>query len=49
LAAYLPDATGTCLGYGLMVLTIDPTGIAEITGFPNSEIFGWFGLPDVTR
>ncbi len=49
LAAYLPDATGTCLGYGLMVLTIDPAGITEITGFPNSDIFDWFALPSVTR
>ncbi|WP_083597732.1 RNA polymerase subunit sigma-70 [Actinomadura madurae] len=45
LAAYLPDATGTCLGYGIMVLTIHPAGIAEITGFPNADIFGWFALP----
>ncbi|TMR02167.1 sigma-70 family RNA polymerase sigma factor [Actinomadura soli] len=49
LAAYLPDVTGTCLGYGIMVLTIGPAGIAEITGFPNAEIFAWFGLPRTVR
>ncbi|MGP3918401.1 RNA polymerase subunit sigma-70 [Nonomuraea sp. 10N515B] len=45
LAAYLPDATDTCQGYGIMVLTTTPAGIAEITGFPDQALFEWFGLP----
>ncbi|WP_327585234.1 hypothetical protein OHA25_57735 [Nonomuraea sp. NBC_00507] len=45
LAAYLPDATDTCQGYGIMVLTTTPAGIAEITGFPDQALFAWFGLP----
>lgn len=48
LAAYLPDTSGTCLGYGIMVLTIRPEGIAEITGFPSADMFSWFALPTVT-
>ncbi|GIH97533.1 RNA polymerase subunit sigma-70 [Planobispora siamensis] len=45
LAAYLPDETGRCRGYGLMVLTITPAGVAEITGFPDARLLGWFSLP----
>jgi RNA polymerase sigma-70 factor, ECF subfamily len=48
LAAYLPAATNTCLGYGIMVLTItttEPAGVAEIVGFPNLDLFDWFALP----
>jgi DNA-directed RNA polymerase specialized sigma24 family protein len=44
LAAYLPDETGLCRGYGVMVLTITSTGVAEITGFPDPDVFGWFNL-----
>jgi RNA polymerase sigma-70 factor (TIGR02960 family) len=47
LAAYLPSATDTCLGYGIMVLTVDRDGIAEITGFPDPGLFDRFGLPPV--
>ncbi|WP_246238588.1 RNA polymerase subunit sigma-70 [Acrocarpospora corrugata] len=46
LAAYLPEPTGLCRGYGIMVLTITPTGIAEITGFPSPDLFDRFGLPE---
>ncbi|GAA0707262.1 RNA polymerase subunit sigma-70 [Dactylosporangium roseum] len=46
LAAYLPDSTGTCCGYGIMVLTVDPGGaIAQITAFPLPGVFAAFGLP----
>ncbi|UWZ49902.1 RNA polymerase subunit sigma-70 [Dactylosporangium matsuzakiense] len=46
LAAYLPDDTGTCRGYGIMTLTVDPDGaITQITGFPLPEVFAAFGLP----
>jgi RNA polymerase sigma-70 factor (TIGR02960 family) len=31
--------------YGLMVLTIEGDRIAAITGFPDTSVFGWFGLP----
>jgi hypothetical protein len=44
LAAYLPDATGLCRGYGVMVLTVTSTSVAEITGFPDPDVFGWFNL-----
>jgi RNA polymerase sigma-70 factor, ECF subfamily len=45
LAAYLPDSTGECRGYGIMVLTISGDQIAAITGFPDPELFAAFGLP----
>lgn len=45
LAAYLPDSTGTCRGYGIMVLSLTSHGVAEIAGFPDPELFYWFGLP----
>ncbi|MGW3349770.1 RNA polymerase subunit sigma-70 [Nonomuraea rubra] len=45
LAAYLPDSTGTCRGYGIMVLSMTPQGVAEIAGFPDAALFRWFGLP----
>jgi RNA polymerase sigma-70 factor (ECF subfamily) len=45
LAAYLPDAGGTCRGYGLMVLTLAGGRIATITGFPDPALFPLFDLP----
>lgn len=45
LAAYLPDHTGTCGGYGIMVLTLAGAQIETITGFPSPELFDAFGLP----
>jgi RNA polymerase sigma-70 factor, ECF subfamily len=45
LAAYLPDQTGECRGYGIMVLTVETDGIAAITGFPDPQLFEAFGLP----
>ena len=45
LAAYLPDQTGECRGYGIMVLTVEADGIAAITGFPDPTLFEAFGLP----
>jgi RNA polymerase sigma-70 factor (ECF subfamily) len=45
LAAYLPDDTGDCRGYGIMVVELDGAGVAAITGFPDPELFPAFGLP----
>lgn len=45
LAAYLPDKSARCHGYGIMVFTITREGIATITGFPSPGLFGRFGLP----
>ena len=49
LAAYLPDTSGKCRGYGIMVLTvtadIDGDRVATITGFPDPELFPAFGPP----
>jgi RNA polymerase sigma-70 factor (ECF subfamily) len=53
LAAYLPDTSGECRGYGIMVLTvttetdgdIDGGRVATITGFPDPDLFPAFGLP----
>ncbi|NRQ31897.1 RNA polymerase subunit sigma-70 [Nonomuraea sp. NN258] len=45
LAAYLPDQAGACRGYGIMVLSLAQDGVAEIVGFPDPGLFGWFGLP----
>ncbi|GAA4567221.1 RNA polymerase subunit sigma-70 [Planotetraspora kaengkrachanensis] len=45
LAAYLPDRTGVCLGYGIMVMSLTCQGVAEIVGFPDSGLFRWFDLP----
>lgn len=44
LAAYLPDKTARCRGYGIMVFTITSNGIATITGFPSPGLFERFGL-----
>jgi RNA polymerase sigma-70 factor (ECF subfamily) len=45
LAAYLPDESARCQGYGIMVFTITRDGIATITGFPSPDLFARFGLP----
>ena len=45
LAAYLPDKSARCRGYGIMVFTITSEGIAVITGFPSPDLFERFGLP----
>lgn len=45
LAAYLPDKSARCHGYGIMVFTITGGGIATITGFPSPDLFARFGLP----
>jgi RNA polymerase sigma-70 factor (ECF subfamily) len=45
LAAYLPDKSARCHGYGIMVFTTTPEGIATITGFPSPGLFSRFGLP----
>jgi RNA polymerase sigma-70 factor, ECF subfamily len=45
LAAYLPDKSARCHGYGIMVFTITRDGIATITGFPSPDLFERFGLP----
>ena len=45
LAAYLPDKSARCRGYGIMVFTITSEGIAAITGFPSPDLFERFGLP----
>ena len=39
LAAYLPDKTTRCHGYGIMVFTIERDGIATITGRPSLAAF----------
>ncbi|MEN3358474.1 MAG: polymerase sigma-70 factor, subfamily [Mycobacteriales bacterium] len=45
LAAYLPDDSGDCRGYGIMVLTIAGDAVATITGFPDPDLFDAFDLP----
>jgi RNA polymerase sigma-70 factor, ECF subfamily len=45
LAAYLPDQSARCHGYGIMVFTISGDSIATITGFPSPDLFERFGLP----
>ena len=45
LAAYLPDASGECRGYGLMVFAVADDALAEIVGFPDPALFDHFGLP----
>jgi RNA polymerase sigma-70 factor (ECF subfamily) len=45
LAAYLPDQSARCHGYGIMVFAITGDGIATITGFPSPDLFEKFGLP----
>jgi RNA polymerase sigma-70 factor (ECF subfamily) len=45
LAAYLPDDTGDCRGYGIMVLTVDGDQVTTITGFPDPTLFPTFDLP----
>ncbi|WP_223167896.1 RNA polymerase subunit sigma-70 [Nonomuraea sp. SYSU D8015] len=45
LAAYLSEKTGRCRGYGIMVLSMTPEGVAELVGFPDPAVFRWFDLP----
>lgn len=45
LAAYLPDQSGECRGYGIMVLTVDSDRIATVTGFPDRDLYPVFDLP----
>jgi RNA polymerase sigma-70 factor (ECF subfamily) len=45
LAAYLPDDSGVCRGYGLMVITVVGDQVATITGFPDPDLFPIFDLP----
>ena len=45
LAAYLPDGSGHCRGYGIMVFTVTGGAVATITGFPDPGLFDTFGLP----
>jgi RNA polymerase sigma-70 factor (ECF subfamily) len=45
LAAYLPDKSARCHGYGIMVFTFASDGVATITGFPSPDLFERFGLP----
>ncbi|WP_245665427.1 RNA polymerase subunit sigma-70 [Actinoplanes subtropicus] len=45
LAAYLPDDTGDCRGYGIMVLTVEGGQVTTITGFPDATLFAAFDLP----
>lgn len=45
LAAYLPDQSARCHGYGIMVFTSAEDSIATITGFPSPDLFERFGLP----
>jgi RNA polymerase sigma-70 factor, ECF subfamily len=45
LAAYLPDQSARCRGYGIMVFATAGDSIATITGFPSPDLFGRFGLP----
>lgn len=45
LAAYLPDDTGRCRGYGIMVFAVVGGAVATITGFPDPALFGLFDLP----
>jgi hypothetical protein len=49
LAAYLPDKSARCQGYGIMVFTTSGDGIATITGFPSPDLFERFGLPPTCR
>jgi RNA polymerase sigma-70 factor (ECF subfamily) len=45
LAAYLPDDSGRCRSYGIMVVTVVGDNIATITGFPDPHLFPIFDLP----
>jgi RNA polymerase sigma-70 factor (ECF subfamily) len=47
LAAYLPDESDQCRGYGIMAFTVADGAIATITGFPLPHLFAHFGLPAV--
>ena len=44
---YLDDErSGTFLGYGITVITLDGEEIAEMTAFLDAELMPRFGLPD---
>lgn len=45
-AAYLPDDSGRCRGYGVMVYTFTDDRIDTITGFPDPALFPHFDLPE---
>ena len=47
---YLRDPRGgPAHAYGLMVLTLRGDHVAGITGFPDTAVFRWFGLPRTLR
>ena len=47
---YLKDAHAPIArAYGLMVLTLSADQIAGLTGFPDTSVFGSFGLPKTPR
>lgn len=47
---YLRDAHAPVLhAYGLMVLTLTGDRVSAITGFPDTSVFGSFGLPRTLR
>jgi RNA polymerase sigma-70 factor (TIGR02960 family) len=47
---YLRDPHGgAARAYGLMVLTLRGDAIGAITGFPDTAVFRWFGLPRTLR
>ena len=48
--AYLRDPQAPVAhAYGIMVITVRGDGIAAMTGFPDSGLFGAFGLPRTLR
>ena len=48
-AAYRRGADGSYRAYGVVVLTVSPTGIARIVVFGDPGLFGRFGLPPTWR
>jgi len=48
-AAYRRSADGAYRAYGIVVLTVSPTGIARIVVFGDPGLFGRFGLPPTWR
>jgi hypothetical protein len=47
---YLRDSRAPILhAYGFMVLTLSGTRVTAITGFPDTSVFGHFGLPRTLR
>jgi len=43
-ACYLPDGA-TARPYGMIVLTVEASGITAITWFSDPDVFGHFGVP----